>query len=414
MANPTISTPQSVNARAGAPVNAEHAGGAELQNGNIMSFVQAVMREAYMQNVKDLRAFGQKVKFYNNVRREIRQNLKDARTAMANEKYPFTPPKAVDTTFKGSSVPGQGPSEAKSSQPSLPSNQEVLAMYQSGDKSISDLVSMCEQGKIAKGSLDFVRQHLDNQWRSGPKETTSKKHSTISGDGNKHGNKVKDKKLADVMLSNGGNAWIDSVVAWYNDLPPEQQQAFVEKWKTEGMRFKAKAKDDGDGWFNSKDKGKYDDVRKLPAGKDPADWLRSECERAIKQAGDELGSEDMGKKVKLNKFEFSVHPGSVDVPTLPDKPADLKAVEGALGVSSGAGSAQSGEWTPGSPCENEEQLKAYIKQLEDKLNSVGEDAQLANVDLQNSMQRMQQTLSRLANISKNMHDTAMNTIRKIG
>jgi len=59
-------------------------------------------------------------------------------------------------------------------------------------------------------------------------------------------------------------------------------------------------------------------------------------------------------------------------------------------------------------------LNNYIKTFEDKLNSVGDDAQLANVDLQNILQKQQQTLQMMSNISKMLHDTAMAVIRKIG
>ena len=53
--------------------------------------------------------------------------------------------------------------------------------------------------------------------------------------------------------------------------------------------------------------------------------------------------------------------------------------------------------------------------LEDaRLHSVGDDAQLANVDLQNTLQKQQQTLQTLSNISKALHDTAMAVIRKMG
>jgi hypothetical protein len=45
---------------------------------------------------------------------------------------------------------------------------------------------------------------------------------------------------------------------------------------------------------------------------------------------------------------------------------------------------------------------------------VGDDAQLANVDLQNTLQKQQQTLQTLSNISKALHDTAMAVIRKMG
>lgn len=48
------------------------------------------------------------------------------------------------------------------------------------------------------------------------------------------------------------------------------------------------------------------------------------------------------------------------------------------------------------------------------LNSVGDDAQLANVDLQNVLQKQQQTLQMMSNISKMLYDTAMSVIRKIG
>ncbi len=60
------------------------------------------------------------------------------------------------------------------------------------------------------------------------------------------------------------------------------------------------------------------------------------------------------------------------------------------------------------------ELDAYITNLEEKLNSVGDDAQLANVDLQNMLQKQQQTLQMMSNISKMLHDTAMAIVRKIG
>jgi hypothetical protein len=61
-----------------------------------------------------------------------------------------------------------------------------------------------------------------------------------------------------------------------------------------------------------------------------------------------------------------------------------------------------------------EGLETYIENLEEKLNSVGDDAQLANVDLQNMLQKQQQTMQMMSNISKMLHDTAMAVIRKIG
>jgi hypothetical protein len=45
---------------------------------------------------------------------------------------------------------------------------------------------------------------------------------------------------------------------------------------------------------------------------------------------------------------------------------------------------------------------------------LGDDAQLANVDLQNILQKQQQVLQMLSNLSKMLNDTAMAVIRKLG
>jgi hypothetical protein len=60
------------------------------------------------------------------------------------------------------------------------------------------------------------------------------------------------------------------------------------------------------------------------------------------------------------------------------------------------------------------ELDNSIKDLENKLDSVGDDAQLANVDMQSALQQQQQTLQMLSTISKLLYDTAMAVIRKIG
>jgi hypothetical protein len=51
---------------------------------------------------------------------------------------------------------------------------------------------------------------------------------------------------------------------------------------------------------------------------------------------------------------------------------------------------------------------------EEKLAAIGDDGQLANIDLQNALQKQQQTIQTMSNVSKMMHDTAMAVIRKIG
>jgi hypothetical protein len=60
------------------------------------------------------------------------------------------------------------------------------------------------------------------------------------------------------------------------------------------------------------------------------------------------------------------------------------------------------------------QLENEIVTWEEKLGAIGDDAQLANIDLQNALQRQQQTLQTMSNVSKMLHDTAMAVVRKIG
>jgi hypothetical protein len=63
---------------------------------------------------------------------------------------------------------------------------------------------------------------------------------------------------------------------------------------------------------------------------------------------------------------------------------------------------------------SKEQLENFLADLEQQLSTVGDDAQLANIDLQSSLQKQQQTLQTMSNVSKMLHDTAMAIIRKIG
>lgn len=59
-------------------------------------------------------------------------------------------------------------------------------------------------------------------------------------------------------------------------------------------------------------------------------------------------------------------------------------------------------------------LEEQIRNVKRRLAAVGDDAQLANIDLQNKLQQQQQTLQTMSNVSKMLHDTAMSIIRKIG
>ena len=58
-------------------------------------------------------------------------------------------------------------------------------------------------------------------------------------------------------------------------------------------------------------------------------------------------------------------------------------------------------------------LTKSLRQLEERCSKLNDDGQLANIDLQNAMQRQQQALQMISNISKTLHDTAMAIIANI-
>lgn len=60
------------------------------------------------------------------------------------------------------------------------------------------------------------------------------------------------------------------------------------------------------------------------------------------------------------------------------------------------------------------ELDAYIKSLDNLLSTVGDDSQIAHLELQNMTQKQAQLLNALSNLSKVLHDTAMSILRKIG
>jgi hypothetical protein len=60
------------------------------------------------------------------------------------------------------------------------------------------------------------------------------------------------------------------------------------------------------------------------------------------------------------------------------------------------------------------EVSDLVVRLDVELSEVSDDAQLANVGLQSMLQKQQQTLQMMSNISKMIHDTAMAVIRRIG
>ena len=91
------------------------------------------------------------------------------------------------------------------------------------------------------------------------------------------------------------------------------------------------------------------------------------------------------------------------------------AAAGAAGAAQSVGTGGDiGVWQEGADAVTIAEGETYLENLEETLNTLGDDAQLANVDLQNWLQKQQQTIQMMSNISKMLQDTAMAVIRKIG
>jgi len=59
-------------------------------------------------------------------------------------------------------------------------------------------------------------------------------------------------------------------------------------------------------------------------------------------------------------------------------------------------------------------MEENMAKSEKDLAALNDELQLVNIDLQNALQKQQQTLQTISNVSKLMHDTAMLIIRKMG
>ena len=79
-----------------------------------------------------------------------------------------------------------------------------------------------------------------------------------------------------------------------------------------------------------------------------------------------------------------------------------------------SGGVVNGRFPIGELNESLSKQESLIEELDARLSSIGDDAQLANIDLQNNLQKLQQILQTMSNASKMLHDTAMAVIRKIG
>lgn len=69
---------------------------------------------------------------------------------------------------------------------------------------------------------------------------------------------------------------------------------------------------------------------------------------------------------------------------------------------------------PGEVLTTQAQVADYVKELQDRSKTVGDDIALARTEHQNALQKQQKVIGQLSATSKRMHDTARSVMRRLG
>jgi hypothetical protein len=235
---------------------------------------------------------------------------------------------------------------------------------------------------------------------------------------------------------------VDRFLQWFDGLSSLEQAAVLDYLRTEGLTVTARATEVDNAWLldSNEDFSHEGPAKLLGKNEDLKAFLSDAIGDAISNITSSLESEET--EYELGRFCIILNAGELPPLTpsqiaqklfsgLPDvrhltgservisyQPSELEESSRELAEShSTHSSAQHNSTThfsAGDTVNTKAEAEAYVEYLENRLNTIGDDAQLANVDLQNWLQKQQQTLQMMSTISKQLHDTAMSIIRKIG
>jgi hypothetical protein len=124
-----------------------------------------------------------------------------------------------------------------------------------------------------------------------------------------------------------------------------------------------------------------------------------------RKAGFAMSGQEIGKYQIADGFVLNTKTG--DIWKYDEKSNKLKIVEREDSALTSVEKAKS-------YLDQSQEIDRLVGAWEEELSEIGDDSQLANIDLQNMLQKQQQTIQMLSSISKVLHDTATAVIRKIG
>ena len=355
-----------------------------------MAFVQFVLRESYLETTNCLMDHANKVRFFNDLKKEIRSKMQGIRDVLAENA-------------------GKGDDDVIGNTPTYTANMTYYGQT-GGSNMTRDTGSGTGSGAQPQPTQAEINAANANYQAAvaGNEKTTKFNHTNYS-------NKINYEDSDDYgKFDDHGKATGKHAVGTHVEkMTPEQQEALLKHYKANGLHVELKVSETD--WYND-DYDTPDDEKSYPTGKESlADFV----ERAVKEQAEKFKSYVKEKEgniaithmtTEINWAEVTVTEKiKTDAQLAADHPDSTEAQSAAPSLG-----ATGSNWVAGEPATTKAQHENALEDYETQLNTVGDDGQLANVDLQNWLQKQQQTMQMMSNISKLLHDTAMAVIRKIG
>lgn len=370
---------------------------------NIGAFVQAVLRESYMLQSEQLLDFANKVKHFNNERKAIREELEAVRSHLSQ--YPGSEDSAAIEAFQTRHIRQDYTGTANSQ--SSAQDETVLQSAADTGSDRNPFVTLAQQVALANSSTETKQVSL----------SAAKVAGIASGQGSD------DTQAVDDAFDDSTK----SLFRHYDNLSPDEKRAFIQVLETKGIT-QSTFLEEIDGGPNDKHDSTNLEYHFVKDSDESLDQFMTRVnERMVRESKNWIEAADNGDS-EVGRIRATILiPGqeSVEIPkysqeelaelypTLVTQEPSSTSETSETSETSKTSASQS-SFTRGDVADNYGELSTYQKNLEDELNSVGEDAQMANLDLQNALQKQQQLLQMMSNISKMLHETAMSIIRKIG
>ena len=380
---------------------------------DIMAFVQWVLRESYLETTHSLRDFANRVRFFNEQKEAVRNELDRVRGILSDKPNaeagdqvgPFESGK-FNETYLGSQIEK---SKATTKEPASTEETEfkVLALPHLRDINLTPTLS---SDAPLVDTKDLIVPSFTSFGDAQEASSTQLMH-----------------EHKDTM--------VERFMQWFDGLNSVEQAAVLNYLRTEGLTVSAHATEVDNGWLFDPDNtfSHHGPAKVLGKNEDLKAFLTGAIGDAITNITASLENDEaeyeLGGFILLLNLGHSTkdsrplhHRGAEEFlgaeKVISYRPSELKEASREIvkihATNSGEPSTTTTHFSAGDTVKTKAEAEAYVEYLENRLNTIGDDAQLANVDLQNWLQKQQQTLQMMSTISKQLHDTAMAIIRKMG